>query len=133
MLVKEWMTKDPVTVSEDTPIIEAYRILHEYEFRHVPVTRANRVVGIVSSRDIGERILDRVDRGQIDAWGSVSEIMTRDVHVTSPDAKLEEAALLMHNKKIGALPVVASDRALVGIVTTNDLLEALAATLAAHD
>ena len=130
MLVREWMTKDPRTVHEDTPLIEAYRLLHEYEFRHLPVTRDGKLVGILSNRDIGEHFLARVERGELPTSGHVKEVMTRNVQTTTPETKLEEAALLLHNEKISALPVVERGGTLVGILTTNDLLEALAATLA---
>jgi acetoin utilization protein AcuB len=126
------MTKDPMTVSESTPLIEAYRLLHEYEFRHLPVTRDGRLVGIISNRDVGERLLERVDRGELAVAGVVEDVMTRIVYTTTPETKLEAAALLLHNQKISALPVVDSDHRLVGILTTNDLLEALAAVLARH-
>lgn len=130
MRVKDWMTKEPMTVSGATPLIEAYRILHEYEFRHLPVTREGRLVGIISNRDVGERVLERVDRGELPVSGVVEDVMTRDVYTATPETKLEDAALLLHNQKISALPVVDAESRLVGILTTNDLLEALAAVLA---
>jgi acetoin utilization protein AcuB len=129
MIVKDWMTTEPMTVSDSTPLIEAYRILHEYEFRHLPVTRDGRLVGIISNRDVGERVLERVDRGELPVAGTVGEVMTREVYTATPATKLEDAALLLHNQKISALPVVDPDHRLVGILTTNDLLEALAAVL----
>jgi len=50
--VREWMTKDPVTATEDTPAEEAARTMLEHGFRHLPVIRGERAIGIVSIRDV---------------------------------------------------------------------------------
>jgi CBS domain-containing protein len=50
--VSEWMTRDPLTVSPDTPVEEALRTMFDHGFRHLPVVDGGRVVGIVSMRDL---------------------------------------------------------------------------------
>ena len=50
--VREWMTKDPVTATEDTLAEEAARTMLEHGFRHLPVIRGERAIGIVSIRDV---------------------------------------------------------------------------------
>jgi CBS domain-containing protein len=52
--VREWMTADPVTVTEDTPAEEAAQTMLEQGFRHLPVITEGRAVGIVSIRDVAE-------------------------------------------------------------------------------
>jgi CBS domain-containing protein len=52
--VREWMTADPVTVTEDTPAAEAAQTMLEHGFRHLPVITEGRAVGIVSIRDVAE-------------------------------------------------------------------------------
>jgi CBS domain-containing protein len=52
--VREWMTSDPMTVSEQTPVEEAGRIMLENGFRHLPVVEGDRAVGIVSIRDLAQ-------------------------------------------------------------------------------
>lgn len=56
--VVEWMTKFPTTVSPDTPVKEALRVMVEGGFRHLPVTRDDRVVGMLSMRDIARALAD---------------------------------------------------------------------------
>jgi CBS domain-containing protein len=50
--VREWMTADPVTVSESTPVEEAARIMLDQGFRHIPIVEGERAIGIVSIRDV---------------------------------------------------------------------------------
>jgi CBS domain-containing protein len=52
--VREWMTSDPITVTEHTPVAEAGRIMLEHGFRHLPVVDGERPVGIVSIRDLAQ-------------------------------------------------------------------------------
>ncbi len=137
MLVKKWMTRDPISISENTLLPEAYRILREYEIRHLPVTsESGRIVGLVSDHDIGQRLISLLDEARdSDASNrrkietAVSEIMTTNVQTVRPDESVVVAALLIHNRKIGCLPVLGSDGKLEGILTTNDLLEILVSLL----
>jgi CBS domain-containing protein len=59
--VREWMTADPVTVTEDTPAADAARIMLEQRFRHIPVVDGERTIGIVSIRDVAEWSVDEVE------------------------------------------------------------------------
>ena len=59
--VREWMTADPVTVSEHTPVEEAGRIMLENGFRHLPVVEGERAVGIVSIRDLAQWGLEHAE------------------------------------------------------------------------
>jgi CBS domain-containing protein len=52
--VREWMTADPLTATEDTPVEEAARTMLDHGFRHLPVVADGRPVGIVSIRDVAE-------------------------------------------------------------------------------
>lgn len=52
--VSEWMTQDPLTVPPDTPVEEALRTMFDHGFRHLPVVDSDRVVGIVSMRDLSK-------------------------------------------------------------------------------
>ena len=52
MLVRDWMTKDPVVVAPDTPVLEAIRLLKEKGFRRLPVMEGERLVGIITVTDV---------------------------------------------------------------------------------
>ena len=51
MLIKDWMTRDPVTIKDDTSMIKAIHILNEHRFRRLPVMSAGRLVGLVTDRE----------------------------------------------------------------------------------
>ena len=59
--VRQWMTADPVTVAPETPVEEAARIMFEHNFRHLPVVKDGRSLGIVSLRVLARWAFDRAD------------------------------------------------------------------------
>jgi CBS domain-containing protein len=98
--------------------------------RHLPVVDGGKLVGIVSNRDLLAASLSRVldfsaeDRRTFMRSIEVAEVMTRDPIAVERDATLREAAELMLRHQIGSLPVVQSDRTLIGLVTETDLVRA---------
>lgn len=130
MLVRDWMTRNPVTIGPDTPVQEAYRIFREYEIRHLPVVdNRGRLIGLVSDHDIGSLLFQRLRDDQPRELGTVESVMTRNVVCIPADEPMSKTALLLHNRKFGCLPVVGDDEELLGIITTNDMLEILIALL----
>jgi acetoin utilization protein AcuB len=123
MLIVERMTRLPVTVTGETTVQEALRVIDECQVRHLPVLDNNgALVGIVSEKD-----LLRANSGH-----PVEEIMTRDVITATEYTALEEAARIMIDHKISSLPVV-RDGKLVGIITETDLFELFMELLAARE
>lgn len=129
MIVGKRMMRNPVWVEENDSMKKAMDLLKERGIRHLPVLKGDKLVGIVSERDIKQAspspataleireiyyLLDRV---------TIKQIMTRRPYTVSPSAPIEEAALIMREKKIGCLPVV-DDGRLVGILTETDILDA---------
>ncbi len=133
MKVEKWMTSDVVTVDSSLPLIEAYRIFHDYEIRHLPVVEEGRLIGIISKRDIGRRVLKNMPMGDLNDMGIVLDAMIKRVKSINKGDSIERAALMMHNEKIGALPVVVRGNQLVGIITIHDMLEVLVAELTAKN
>ncbi len=131
MLVREFMQDQPVTITPDTPLLEAEWRMQEGGFRHLPIVDAyDRLVGIVSDRDLREaapsdaNTLSRQELTYLLSRLRVKDVMKAPVVTARPSEPAETAAIRMRENKIGALPVVEDDR-LVGIVTTSDLLDAL--------
>ena len=124
-----WMTEDPVTMTPDRPVIEAYALMAEHEVRHIPVVERGRLVGIISDRDLHRasplgKAREPGDVGHLFTT-PVAEIMTRsEIRTVAPATPLGEAARQLVHAKVSSLPVLAGDR-LVGIITTQDLLRAL--------
>jgi acetoin utilization protein AcuB len=130
MLVRKKMQKDLVTITKDERMTVAKKILKERNIRHLPVVDGKRLVGLVTNMDIRKSEASPATSLEIRELHylldklTVGEIMTRNVITISPDISIEEAAILLHDNKIGCLPVV-EDGNLVGILTENDVMEIL--------
>ncbi len=130
MLVRRKMKKDLVTVSKDDKMTVAKKILQEKNIRHLPVVDGKKLVGLVTNMDIRKAEASPATSLEIRELHylldklTVGEIMTRNVLTISPDISVEEATTLLHDNKIGCLPVV-EDGNLVGIITENDVMEML--------
>jgi acetoin utilization protein AcuB len=131
MLVGELMTTavNLITVPPPTPILEARRLMLDKRIRHLLVTEAGRLLGIVTDRDIRLNLPSRAT--SLSVWEinhlllklTVDEVMTRGVITIGPDREARDAAQLMLDHSIGALPVTDGGR-LVGIITETDVLRA---------
>lgn len=129
MLVKDFMNSSPISVAPSTPISEAKNLMNQRRIRHLLVLDDRRLAGIVTDRDI--RLNLPSPATSLSVWEvnyllarlTVGEVMTKRVITVGPDQAMTDAARLLLEHKIGALPVV--DRgALVGILTETDILRA---------
>jgi acetoin utilization protein AcuB len=128
--VGNFMTRSPVTVAPDTLVEGAAATMRTRKLRHLPVTeRGGRLVGIVTDRDLRQVIFDPAIQARLDRAAdalrtlTVRDIMTWGIVTVRPETALREAAWLMREQRIGALPVVRNGR-LVGILTERDVLRA---------
>ncbi len=130
MLVKDWMSKDPITINDDTSMMKAIHLMKQNRFRRLPVLHDGRLVGIVSDRDLKEAspskatTLDVHELYYLLAELQVKDIMTRDPVTVSPEATVEDAAQLMLENTISGLPVVDDQGKVVGILTQSDVFRA---------
>ena len=129
--LRSLMTPDPVTVGPGEGLDRAIGLLERHGFRHLPVVEEERVVGILSDRDLRlstgmlratRRARDHQGR-KLPCAERVSEVMRSSVFCLPSDSAASRAAREMVEREIGALPVVDGGR-LVGIVTETDLLQA---------
>jgi acetoin utilization protein AcuB len=135
--VRDWMSRRVTTIRPDTRLGEAARLMRARKIRHLPVVDgAGRLVGIVTARDLRQALFapavqDQPDnlRGVLDGL-AVRDIMTRGVLSVRAATPVREAARLMHERKLGALPVIERDH-IVGILTETDVLEAFQRLLGA--
>lgn len=126
-LVRDWMTRDVITVSPDTSILEAGQFMVDRTIRRLPVVENGALVGIVTYGDVrGARASATAG---LDIWElsyrlsklTVREIMTPNPVTITPDDTIGQAAQLMLNYMIGGLPVLDHDGRLVGILTESDI------------
>jgi acetoin utilization protein AcuB len=118
MLVGQIMSQKIVTIAPDKRVGQALKLMQKHRIRHVPVLEGDRMVGWITSRDLREVLLASM----------LEEIKVGDVMVqaplsVTPDTEVEEAARLIHEHKIGGMPVMEGDK-LVGVITMLDLISA---------
>ena len=130
MKVGNYMTPEPVTISENESMGEALMLMRRHQIRHLPVVNGSILVGIVTDRDLrraSPSLLSGIaeERYQEVLDGtSVARIMTREPFTVRLDTDLGEAVGVLVEKKLGSLPVV-NGAELVGIFTEVDALRVL--------
>lgn len=129
-LVRNWMTPNPITISLQTTLPEANRLMDEHYVRRLPVIHKGKLVGIVTRGDIREARASTATTLSIYELNylldeiSAKDFMAYEPITVSPDAPIGEAARRMMQHKIGGLPVVEYGE-LVGIITETDLCRLL--------
>jgi acetoin utilization protein AcuB len=131
MLVGERMTRNPVTITEDTSIDDALHLMRERKVRRFPIVdKAGHLVGIVSDKDLlhaapsPASTLSVYEMHYLLAKLTVKKVMTSPVITVGPNIPLEDAARIMADNKIGGLPVLDGVH-LVGIITETDIFKIL--------
>jgi acetoin utilization protein AcuB len=129
MLVSERMSRNPITVAEDTPIPEALKLMRDRKVRRLPVVnQKGKLVGIISEKDLlyaspsPATTLSIYEMQYLLSKITVKEVMTTNVFTVCEDCPIEEAARQMVDHKIGGVPVMRGDQ-LVGIITETDLFK----------
>lgn len=130
MYVKNWMSTKVVTVDESDTLSVAINTLKRNRIRRMPVMKDDHLVGIVSDRDLKEASPSKAT--SLDIWElhylmsniKIKDIMTRNPLTVTPDTTIEKCAIIMHDNKIGGLPVLENEK-LVGIITEQDIFDAL--------
>ena len=128
MLVENWMATNVIAVKPDTSLLKCRNLLKEHQIRRLPVVDdQNRVVGIISDRDVKgaspskATALEVHEMQYLLAELKAKDIMTAKPVTIKPWDSVEQAAIIMMDKKFGGLPVVSEDNKLVGIITNRDL------------
>jgi CBS domain-containing protein len=120
-LVKHWMTRDVITITPDTSLHEAHRLMTEKRIRRLPVVDHGQLVGIVTLGDV--RSAEPSAASTLSVWEmnnllaklKVAEIMTRE-RDDQPGGDVSTVAEIMLEKKFSGLPVVDEQGQLVGII-----------------
>jgi CBS domain-containing protein len=126
-LVKDWMTREVVTVSPDASLPEAHRLMSDNNIRRLPVLKGGRLVGVVTRGDV--RGAEPSEASSLSIWEinyllanlKIKQIMTRDPLTATEDMTLGEVAKIMLDNKVSGLPVTGKKGTVVGIITESDI------------
>lgn len=134
MYVRNHMTPNPYTLDPDSTIADALDLMRTKKIRRLPVVKNGKLVGIVTERKLLEvspspaTSLSIFEINYLLSKTKIDSIMTKNVITISPDSLLEEAAILMRDNDIGALPVVENGK-LKGIITETNIFDAFISML----
>ena len=134
LIVRDLMTRDPITLGPEASVAEALQLCRERDIRHVPIVDKGELVGIVSDRDLTEASPAPDDPNFEETLESIrlEDVMSREVVTAHPQDPTGYAAKEMYEKKLDALPVV-DDQELLGIVTSTDVMRALVMLTGVHE
>lgn len=127
MNVEDVMTRDVVTLTPEHTLLDAINLLRSKRIRHLPIVEGQKLVGIVTDRDVKRAtpsVLAGVTKDDYDnslLTIKVSQLMTREPTTVLGKSALKNAVEIFINRKVGALPVV-DEGHLVGILTEIDIL-----------
>lgn len=149
VLAQDIMTKDVITVSEDTPLKDVVEQMIQHRISGLPVVREGMLLGLVTESDLLKRVANLEVPLHLPFIGGVlfleppskweaqvkkitainaKEIMTVKVHTVGPNDGIQEISALMMKKNVNRLPVVEEGR-LLGIITRSDVIKAVAAEI----
>ena len=118
--IRDAMTSNPRGVEVNTPVAEAARLMKTEDVGSLPVVEGDRLVGMVTDRDIVIRV---VAAGNDVQSATVGEIASKDLVTIDPQQELDEALRLMAQHQVRRLPVVEEDGRLVGILAQADVAQ----------
>jgi acetoin utilization protein AcuB len=126
-LVRDYMVSPVTAVPETTSLLDAVLLMRRSGFRHLPVVNGERLVGIITDRDLSRLAPSMLGKPSPLEYNEIFEntplakVMTRNPITVTPDSRVLDAVAILHHKKLGCLPVV-ENGCLVGIITVTDML-----------
>jgi len=129
-LVRDFMSTMVTTVPYTARLLEAALTLRRTSFRHLPIVDGDKLVGIITDRDIhrfAPSLLSKITQEEYNAIFEntpLERVMTRNPLTVEPGTSVQEVVEILHSRKLGCVPVVENGK-LVGIVTVTDMLRLL--------
>jgi CBS domain-containing protein len=132
--VSDWMTKNVITTTRQTPISNAHQLMREKNIRRLPVVEDGKLIGIVTIGDVREA--SPSDATTLSIWElnylwaqlTIEKIMTRNVLTVTAHTPILDVAEIMLEHKVSGLPVVDENQKLLGIITESDIFRMLVRT-----
>lgn len=131
MLVKNWMSKEVVTIDINNSMMDATRKLREHHISMLPVMKKGKLVGIVTDRDIKKAsasdatTLEVHELLYIISNIKIKDLMTKNPFTVPPDYTIGETAELLLEKNISGVPVLNKKSDVTGVITKSDIFRAL--------
>jgi acetoin utilization protein AcuB len=131
LTVGDWMTANPMTIEDDSSVIEAIHLLKERNIRRLPVMNKTKLVGLVTEKMLfgympaKATTLDQWELHYLLSKTPVKAAMNATPHTVRRETPIAEAAKLLHDRKLNGVIVVDAKGDLVGLLTTTNALEAL--------
>jgi acetoin utilization protein AcuB len=131
MLVKNWMSKNVITINEDDSMQDAMKLMKQHSIRMLPVLRKGVLIGVLTDRDL--KRASASDATTLDVHEllfllskiKVKNIMSKNPIMVPPDLTVEETAEILLTNKISGAPVVDETGKIVGTITQSDLFRVL--------
>jgi CBS domain-containing protein len=118
--VRDAMTTNPKTLASSAVVVDAARLMKSQDVGIVPIVDGDRLVGVVTDRDI---TIEVVAAGKDPQSTTIGEIASKNLVTVDPDQDLEEATRQMAQHQVRRLPVVEEDGRLVGVLAQADVAE----------
>lgn len=138
MLVQDWMSSKVITVDHDAPILKASKLMKQNEIQHLPVLKEERLIGIISDRDLKEAqpskatAMDIYELYYLMDELKVNSVMSPSLFTITTEESVEKAAATMLKHNISALPVVNLEGGLAGIIAKGDVFRAFVSISGIH-
>ncbi len=130
-VVEDIMTRELTTLEHDAKLLDAALLMRSSGFRHLPVVKEGRPVGVLSDRDVQRASpsifsnLSADEYNQLFETVPVEKVMAREPVTATPETPIKEVARIMFEQRVGSVLVVGADQKVLGIVTNTDLLRFL--------
>ena len=121
MQIKNLMSEDLITIDKDQNLSDALRLLRKHNVSRLPVTNNKELVGIISERDIANKLGSSKYESMPASRLHISSVMIKDVLTVPETMQLDDVAKLMLDNGIGSVPVMDDDK-MVGIVSKADFV-----------
>ena len=131
MLVKNWMSKKVITADVNDSMADAMKLLKEHHIRMLPVMKKDKLVGILTDRDLKRASASDATTLEIHellyllSRIKVKDLMTKNPITVPPDYTVEETACVLLDNKISGVPVVDGKENVVGVITQTDIFKVM--------
>ena len=131
MLVKNWMSKKPITIDVNASMQDAIKLMKQENIKLLPVVQGDKLVGVVTDRDLKKASAsDATSLDVHELLYLIMKIKVKDIMVKNPitvaeDFTIEETAQILLDKKISGVPVMDKTGKIAGVITKSDLFRVI--------